>query len=386
MKKAYLYVSNGSKPSAEEFELTTPVGPNSFSKASIWAANEMGWDLHMGINRKFPEKIQSLDFEIQFYNQNSFRNVFAIKDICIAYNNLCLYLKENPQIEIIHCNTPIGGLVGRLAGKKFNKKVIYMAHGFHFYKGAPIINRTIFKWIEQYLAHYTDILITINKEDFQAARQFKLKKDGKVFYVPGVGIDLEHFMNLSFDKESKRKNVGLSSNDFVIISIGNLNDNKNTSTLIKALNETPYNCHYLICGTGPKEQELKNLAKEYKIESRCHFLGHRKDINELLAISDIYVMASKREGLPRSTMEAMASGLPCIVSSIRGNQDLIENGMGGFLISPDDSYGFAKAINTLRDNRTLMERMSSWNLKRIKEFDINFVKSSMLNIFKLFQR
>lgn len=383
MKTGYLFISNSTKPSQEVLESIEPIGPSSFSKAAIMAAEEMGWELHMGINRNNPEKIKSIGFNLRFYNQHSYRNIFAFRDNWEAYKNLCRYLKDNPQIEIIHCNTPIGGVIGRLAGQKFNKKVIYTVHGFHFFKGAPLFNRTILKWIEKRLAHYTDVLITINQEDYEASQKFKLKKEGKAAYIPGVGIDLSSFCQLSTsEREEKRSELGLSQKDFVIISIGDLNGNKNIATIISALQNTPENCHTLICGEGPLKQDLISLAKEKGVDRRCHFLGYRKDINELLYISDAFVMASKREGLPRSTMEAMAAGLPCIVSDIRGNRDLIDDGKGGFLVKPTEVSDYSKALVKIKEDPTLRKKMSEYNKEKIKCFDINIIEKKLLEVFK----
>lgn len=383
MARGYLFISNSTKPTHGVFESIESYEPSSFSKAAIMTAEEMGWELHMGINRNHPELIKSIGYDIKFYNQHTYRNIFALRDNLVAYKNLCRYLKDNPQIDIIHCNTPIGGVVGRLAGKKFKKKVIYTAHGFHFFKGAPLFNQTILKWIEMWLAHYTDVLITINQEDYEASQKFRLKKGGKAVYVPGVGIDLTSFCPLSdSEKENKRTELGLSLKDFVLISIGDLNDNKNTATIISALQNTPDNCHILICGEGPLKQNLISLAKEKGVDTRCHLLGFRKDIKDLLYISDAFVMASQREGLPRSTMEAMAVGLPCIVSDIRGNRDLIEDGKNGFLVSPTDVLGYSKAVNRLKDDIELRNSMSRYNHEKIKEFDIDVVQGQLLNIYK----
>lgn len=376
----YLFISNGTRPSEDEFNSLDPINPRSFSIAAITAANDLGWKIHMGVNRKHPELIISNKFNIRFYNQNLFRSIWAFRDNLKAYRNLCRYLEENPDIKIIHCNTPIGGTIGRLVGKKYNKKVVYTAHGFHFYKGAPFINRIVLKWIEKWLAHFTDIIITINSEDFDNAQGFKLKAGGKIYLIPGVGIDLSQF-NHSMQDTDKRAELGLKKSDKLIITIGDLNRNKNQGTLIKALQYLPEDYHILICGEGPLRSKLENLAVKLDIYNRCHFLGYRSDVISLLEISDIFVMASKREGLPRSTMEAMAAGLPCIVSDIRGNRDLIEDGKGGYLVSTSSAKGFADAIlRTISMNQGSL--FSHYNMKKIKEFELNIVKDKMLGIFK----
>lgn len=381
MKKGYLFISNGFKPSQQEAESIEPIAPSSFSRAAIYTANKMGWELHMGVNRNHPEKIEGIGYDIKFYNQHTYRSIFALRDNWRAYKNLCKYIKENPQIEIIHCNTPIGGVIGRLAGRKFKKKVIYTAHGFHFYKGAPLINRTLFKWIEQYLAHYTDCLITINKEDFQAAQHFKLKKDGKVWYVPGVGIDLKGFEEL-VDRSPIRRRLGISEEAVICISIGDLNNNKNTITQIKAIQKIENdNIYLLICGIGPNHDTLLDYINSHKLGNKIKLLGFRKDIKDLLGASDIFIMSSKREGLPRSTMEAMAVGLPCIVSKIRGNADLIENHKGGYLIDPLNIQGFAQAIEEISKNKTLQVEMGKFNKSRVDSFAIHKVHKELESIF-----
>lgn len=382
MRKGYLFISNSTKPSQEVLESTSPIGPNSFSKAAIWAANELGWELHMGVNRNHPEKIESVGYDIKFYNQHTYRSVFALRDNWIAYQNLCKYLKANPQIEIIHCNTPIGGVVGRVAGKKLRKKVIYTAHGFHFYKGAPLFNKTILKWVEQWLAHKTDILITINEEDYQNALKMTLKPNGKVYKVSGVGVDTEKYKN-HIKNTDIRKSLGLSDADFICISLGDLNANKNYSTVIEAIAKVrSKDVHYLICGTGPLEKKLKTQTVSLGIESQIHFLGFRNDVVDLMLNSDCAIVPSFREGLPRTTMEAMALGLPCIVSDIRGNRDLIDNGKGGFLVNPTDAESYANAIKKLINNLDLRKKMGECNLKKIQSFDINTVRNQMYNILK----
>lgn len=382
MKKGYLFIANDRKKGREEEASLSPIKTGSFEKTSIAAADSLGFKLYQGVNRLYPEKIKSLDYDIEFYNQHIYRNIFNIKDIYAGYRNLCRFLDSHPDIEIIHCNTPIGGLIGRIAGAKYRKKVVYMAHGFHFYDGAPLFNRTILKWIETWLAHKTDVLITINEEDYQNAKKLKLKDGGSVYKVSGVGIDVKAFENKVFNPELKRS-LGLKETDFVCISLGDLNKNKNYSTVIDAISKTnSKDIHYIICGLGPLEKDLKKQIVKLDLESQIHLLGFRNDVKDLMAISDCAIISSFREGLPRTTMEAMASGLPCIVSDIRGNRDLIENGKGGFLVNPSDAQQYAASVIKLKEDGTLCRHMSKWNLKKIKDFDIESVTKKMYSILK----
>ena len=167
----------------------------------------------------------------------------------------------------------------------------------------------------------------------------------------------------------------------LIMVVGDLNNNKNVQTIIKAMPMCPENYHLLICGNGPLEQELRALAIQAKVEKQCHFLGFRSDVKTLLMASDLFAMASKREGLPRSTMEAMAAGLPCVVSKIRGNVDLIDEGKGGHTIEANDYEGFAKAINRILSDGVLAKRMGAYNRNKIRQFSIDKVKELVVEVF-----
>lgn len=379
--KKYVFVSNSTKPSPEQREEVGQVRLSNVNRPSLEAALKLGYEVYLGINRKYPGKSTS-DLDIKFYDSHTYRSIFNLKDNFIAYKNLMGLLRQG-DFEVIHCNTPIGGLIGRLAGKRARiKKVIYTAHGFHFYKGAPLINNTILKWAERFLARFTDVIITMNKEDYYTAQNFKLKNNGKVYYIHGVGVDTNSFRNLNIDIVGKRKELNLSEKDIVLISTGDLIKRKNFETAIKAVSETNRNIHLLICGTGPQFKKIKRLVEDLKVESNIHFLGFRRDIKELLAISDIFLFPSYQEGLPRSLMEAMSSGLPCIVSNIRGNVDLIEDGVGGILCSPNDVSNFAKSINYLSKNALLRKKMGDNNLETIKKYDIANVEKEILKIYQ----
>ena len=190
MTKGYLFISNSTKPSGEKAESLEPITIGTFALAAVDAAAKLGFKIYCGVNRSHPEQLTCTNYDVTFYNEHTYRNVFAWKDNWQAYKNLCAFLELHPDIEVIHCNTPIGGVIGRLCGRKYHKKVIYTAHGFHFYKGAPLKNWLLFYPVEKWLARMTDVLITINQEDYElACNRLKLRKGGKVFYIPGVGFN-----------------------------------------------------------------------------------------------------------------------------------------------------------------------------------------------------
>lgn len=358
---------------------------NNFSYTSMKAAQELGYEYHIAGNwsyandqeriadeKKYGIHIYQIDFIRTPYHPGNIKAYKQLKEIV-----------EREQFDVIHCNTPIGGIVGRLVGKSCKvPTVIYQAHGFHFYKGAPLFNWIVYYPIEKIFAKYTDILITINKEDFELAKKFHLRNNGNVYYVPGVGIDLDNYVSDINNRELKRKEMGIND-EIVLISMGDLIKRKNYETAIRALCKC--NCNnlvYWICGVGPQESALKQLSSKLGLSDRVKFLGFRNDVKELLNAADVFILTSFQEGLPRSTSEAMASGLPCLTSNIRGNTDLIDNGNGGRLLDSKDINGFASVIDELAGDLELRKRMKDCNLKRIKSFDTQTVIREIEKIYR----
>lgn len=357
-----------------------------FSIASIMASKKLGLEFHMAANFKNSpieqRKIDEKKYGIKIHQIDFIRNPLRLGNVK-AYRQLAKLVRME-QFDIIHCNTPIGGVIGRLIGKKYKiPMVIYQAHGFHFYQGAPLINWLIYYPIEKWLAHYTNILITINSEDFKRANKFCLKKTGEVCYVPGVGVNINEFSATDSQNLKLREDLHIPKDAVVLISVGELNKNKNNITVISAVGmlKNP-SIHYIICGEGSELSQLRDRAKKLQISQNVHFLGYRKDIKELYATSDIFVLPSVREGLSRSLMEAMACGLPCVASKVRGNVDLIEDGVGGYLCNPADTDGFTLAIKKLANDQSLRRHLGENNLEIIKKFDIGIVEKKMMQIYR----
>lgn len=359
---------------------------NNFSEASMLAAKEMGYEFHIAGNWGYKDDDERKDDEkkygITIHQVDFIRMPFDIRNIK-AYKQICNIIKKE-SIDVIHCNTPIGGVVGRIAGKHCGvKQIIYQAHGFHFYKGAPLINRTVFKWIEMLLGHWTDVIITINQEDYNAAKKFKLRNKGKVYYVPGVGIDTKLYKPEFVKREEMRRALKLEKDDIVCVSMGDLIPRKNYSIAIKAIAQCRNEkIHYLICGEGAEKNKLKKLTEDLKIEKQVHFLGFRSDVKEILQAADIFLLTTFQEGMPRSMMEAMASGLPCIASNIRGCVDLLTNDTGGFLVPTDDEKQIADKIVKLAEHKELRQKMALENLERVLEFDTEKIKKDTERLYE----
>lgn len=378
----YVFLSNSTKPTQKEQNSREEVKLTNVSRPCLQTALDMGYEVYFGTNRANPENLKC-ELPVKLYDSHSYRSITAIKDNWTAYKNLSQVV-ETENVEVIHCNTPVGGMVGRFVGKKYHvNKVIYTAHGFHFFKGAPLFNRTVLKFAERIMAHWTDAIITMNEEDYQSALKFKLRKGGKVYKVHGVGINLDDFRDIQVDYKTKRAELGLKDTDIVCISAGDLVSRKNYGIAIETLAKIKNsNVHYLICGVGPKKEELEKLANEKGISDRVHFLGFRSDVKELMKVSDIFLFTTLQEGMPRSMMEAMACGLPCIASKIRGNVDLLDEGKGGYLREASNSEEMAHCLRCLVEDSNLRKKMSEHNLKTIKRFDVKVVKKEIEQIYK----
>lgn len=380
--KRLLFIDNSTKPTYEQQISRDKIKLTNVSIPCVEAALSLGYEVYMGVNRINAEEL-ACDHKVKFYNASIYRNLFDLKSNYTAYKNLMALLTKE-KFDVIHCNTPIGGILGRLCGERARVgKTIYTVHGFHFYKGAPLLNRTVFKRAEMLMARYTDVIITINQEDYQAAQQFKLRNNGKVYYIPGVGVDTKEYQPGRVNKKNLKSTLGLTGDDIVLIAMGDLIPRKNYAASIKAIAKAANSrLHFLVCGQGPELDRLKALAGKLKVERQIHFLGLRTDIKELLQIADIFLFTTYQEGLPRSMMEAMAAGLPCVASRIRGNTDLIEDGKGGLLREPQDIDGFAGAINKLAFDKVLREAMGASNLETIRQFDVENVKKLITEIYE----
>ena len=322
-----------------------------FEKNDIKILQELGYEVVVASNFEgYKGELEELNVEkldIPFT-----RSPISLKNIK-AFFKLNKYLKEN-KVSLIHCHTPVGGVAGRIIGK-LNKipRIIYTAHGFHFFDGAPKINWIVYYPIEKTLSKFTDTLITINKEDYERAKTFYTKK---VEYIPGVGIDVEKIQNIKVNREQKRKELGLSMDDIVLLSVGELSSRKNHIIPIRALAKIKNKkIKYLIAGVGSLEEYLKEEIKKLGLEDRVKLLGYRNDIYELCKIADLFIFPSKQEGLPVALMEALACGLPILCSDIRGNRDLIINNINGVLIENQVEV-YIKEIEKLINNKILEQK------------------------------
>lgn len=339
---------------------------------------EQGYEVHVATNgdKEIPycDKKHIISFERSPIKINNLKAVKELKNII-----------DEENFEIIHCHTPMGSVVTRLAAQKARKsgtKVIYTAHGFHFFKGAPMLNWLIFYPIEKLLSKYTDCLITINKEDYELAkRKFKAKQ---IEFVPGVGIDENKFnFEISIKEEHElRQSLGLKDDDFLLIQVGELNKNKNQIMSIKVMKdlvEKNEKFHLLLVGEGPLEGYYKKTIEEDNLKNNIHVLGYRNDIPKLLKISDVLLSLSYREGLPVNVIEAMFCGLPIIATDCRGNRDLVIDNRNGYVINiRKNKKDLNKKIITLLNEKKICKKFKEEN---IKKFELKEIMKRMRKIY-----
>lgn len=304
----------------------------------------------------------------------------------ISNNNRLAYkrfknLVKKENFDIIHTHTPVASMIVRMACRKAKSKVFYTAHGFHFFKGAPLKNWLVYYPIEYILSFWTDELITINKEDEIRAKSLHAKH---VSYLPGVGVDIEKINHIEVNKSEKRRQLGLKDSDIVLLSVGELNDNKNHRVVLDAISSSNLrdneNIKYVICGEGPNREKLLQLAKKYGLENQTVLLGYRKDVYEIMKICDIFIFPSKREGLPVSVIEAMACQLPVITSEIRGSIDLIDE-EGGYLFNPMDGMELSNNIKKMLDNYEKRKQFGYYNYSKSTQYSWNIVQKCMNKIY-----
>lgn len=358
---------------------------NAFHIPYLKLFKEMGYETHVCARNDFDNKE---DLEIPYcdiyYDLPFERSPYKLENIDV-FKQLKKII-DNNYYEIIHCHTPMGSVLARLAARDARKKgtkVLYTAHGFHFFKGAPKINWLIYYPIEKWLSRYTDCLITINNEDFEIAKKnFKTKQ---IELVNGVGIDTHRFTPQSLEKKLKlREEYGYSEKDFLLISVAELNYNKQQDLLINVVyllkNKIP-NLKLLLVGDGELKEHYSLQVSELGLGENVEFLGYRKDVANLLALSDIAVSSSRREGLPLNVMEAMATGLPLVVTNCRGNRDLVKDGINGYVVGIHDVVAFSDKIEELYNSTHLRSRFSSASLDMIRSYSLDQVITDMKNIY-----
>lgn len=353
-----------------------------FHKPLVKLLHEHGYEVHVAARNNLAEKNGlKLDFADKVFDIPFDRSPFSPKNIG-AYKMLAKVLQEN-KYDIIHTNTPVGGIVTRLAANKYRRKngtkVFYTAHGFHFYKGAPVQNWLIYYPIEKFMSHFTDKLVTITEEDYNLAAK---KLHCQVIHTHGVGANSSKFSPFSEEEiKNTRKEFGYDEDTKIIVNVGELLTNKNQVLAIKALKsvikEYP-KCKLLIAGNGPLLDTLKQAVKDNHVEGHVEFLGYTTQVNKYYNIADCVVACSFREGLPLNVMEAMLCGKAVVASNNRGHRELVKDGITGFITDANDYETFASKIIEVLD---YPEKYTENALEAVKPFTDKNIEKELYSLY-----
>ena len=355
-----------------------------FHKPLMSLLKSQGWEIHVaarnnlaeknGLQLEYPDKVFDIPFQRSPFDPRNFT----------AYRKLRQILR-NEQYDVIHCNTPVGGIVGRLVACRYRKrgtKVFYTAHGFHFYKGAPRINWLIYYPIEKVFSRITDKLLTITQEDYElASKRFHTK----VYRTHGVGVDENRYYSIT-DEEKKDQKCKMGYIGPVILNVGELLPNKNQKmaiSMMKYVVETFTDSVLLIAGNGPEKEELEKTIHNLGLENNVQLLGYCTNLQDYQHIADVLVACSYREGLPLNIVEAMLSGTPVVASFNRGHRELIENGLTGYLVSKDDDRGMAdRVVSLLMDSKDTDEIIKR-AMNKGKLYNYTEVKRELAQIYEI---
>jgi len=386
-----------------------------FEMNNVKILQEMGYEVHYAANYDMPSygtDNHRLDGTGIIRHQVDFiRSPYSVQNLHV-YKQLKTLMRQ-VQFQLVHCHTPMGGVMARLAAHATKTRpVIYTAHGFHFFKGAPLINWLVYYPVERWLSRYTDQQICINQEDYEWAKTFHARQ---VDYIPGAGMNYRNIRFLSQkERDAKRTELGISEAKRILLSVGELIPRKNHESVIRAVAKLQDpSVVYVICGFGELDHELRKLTKELGVENQVLFAGYRSDVFEIYQIADLYVFPSYQEGLPMALLEAMSFGLPVVCSDIRGSRDLMDGQMGrkteqeetasgaglqkgksgfgaswrqcggGALISrANDVETYAEVIQDVLRNPERLKSCGKRNGKAAEEFSLERVDARMREIYK----
>ncbi len=346
---------------------------------------DMGWETAVAARNDYEAPGDCRIPYCDTYYDVPFERIPWKKQNHAAYRMMKQIIQEG-NFDLIHCHTPVGSVLARMAARQARKtgtKVIYTAHGFHFYKGAPLLNWLLFFPAEWLMSACTDLLITINREDYARAKKCMMAK--KIVYVPGVGVDTSRFHPDAAVRQEKRKELGFREEDFLLLTVAELTPNKNHITIVRALSllkrEPAFQrMHYLIVGRGESRAYLEEETRELGLEDHVHFLGYRTDAADLYRCSDLFLFMPYREGLSVALMEAMGSALPILCTKIRGNEDLMEDGVSG-AFAKNDPQEVAKSILELYADPEKRKAYGEAAARRVRGFDSETVHKIMQDLY-----
>lgn len=366
-----------------------------FELNNVFLLQKLGYEVHSAANYREPvyrvKKQKLKDMGVILHHVDMEKSPYMWKQNRKALKQLCDIIRRE-KISLLHCHTPVGGLLGRLAGmlcREEKPKVIYTAHGFHFYKGAPWRNWLIYYSAERLLARCTDVLITINEEDYRRAKRFPLRRGGEAYKIPGEGLQRERFVPVTEERKKElRRQLGVEEDVFFLLSVGELSGNKNHREIIRLLPEIRRRLGgrkllYGICGDGFYREDLSGLAEKLELQETVKLYGYQPDVQEYLACADCLVFPSVREGLGMAALEAMSMGIPVIASDNRGTREYMKDGCNGYVCSVKKPEEFAEAIEKMcRLPASERAAMGEEGRRTAEKFDVRNTAAIMSGVYE----
>jgi glycosyltransferase EpsD len=355
-----------------------------FHKPLVEVLHAHGCEVHVAARDNLAEKNGlKLDFVEKVYDIPFARSPKSTDNIR-AYRELKKII-DTGKYDIIHCNTPVGGVVTRLAARKARgkgTKVYYTAHGFHFYEGAPKKNWIVFYPIEKFFSRFTDKLITITEEDYSLAQK---KFHCEVDHIHGVGVDEKRYYPVDENEKMRlRQKMGFLPTQKIILCVGELLPNKNQKMavhMMKRIVEKYPKAQLLLAGNGPEREALEQEIQSCNLENNVRMLGYCTELQTYQHIVDVLISCSKREGLPLNIVEAMLSGTPVVASVNRGHKELIRDGENGFLVSVNDTHRMSECVLEILNKDEVAATLRKNALKYISDYSYSMVKRELENIY-----
>ena len=357
-----------------------------FNRANIEALHGLGYQVELAANF---ENGDGPEVHNQQYVEECMEKGIITHSIPFERHSLSGSLKCMPQVKqllkegqyvIVHAHTETGGLILRLAKSvKGNSLFFYTPHGMSFWKGSSLKSQLIYRPLERWICSGMDMNLGMNQEEVDMLRKWNSKTAA---YVHGIGLNLERFQREGRTRNDVRAEFGVKEEDMLIVSVGELDDNKNHATVIKALSFLESkNYKYVVCGVGPNKGKLNQMVADAGLGDKVILAGYRSDIPDILHAADMFVFPSFHEGLPVSALEAMACGLPLICSKIRGNVDIVKDGENGFLFEPEDYLTLAIGMERLIIEQSLSKKFGDKNKEIVNAFSLNAVKEELGHVY-----
>jgi glycosyltransferase involved in cell wall biosynthesis len=294
------------------------------------------------------------------------------------------------RYDLVHVHTPVAAFVTRFAlrWRPRHPAVVYTAHGFHFHAAGNRVANAVFRSLEQLAGPWTDELVVINREDEEAARRHGIVPPRHLHFVPGIGIDLQGLERTTVAQErvdAVRGELGMRPTTALFLMVAEFTPNKRHLDALRAFALlTPSDAdapHLAFAGVGPTLTAVRRTAGDLGVADRVHFLGYRRDVPVLLRAATALVLTSGREGLPRSVMEAMASGTPVIATDVRGVRDLVGGG-NGVMVPVGDVAAIRDAMGFVLSHRSAVRQMVALARTHIRSYDVRAVLDAYGAIYR----